>query len=238
MGTFKTISAGSKDVVGIRSIKSMLNLMIGTKLDCTNDIYGPTTTAAVKIFQTRNNLNPDGAVGELTWNKLFNIYPPVSDKISDLSERALAVFKTYLGIREATGNNDGPLVEKILASVGLPKGYAYCMATIYYVYKVASEQLGVKNPIVQTAGALDFYNRMPASTKVKVPRSGDIGIMDFGGGKGHAFMIRANIGNGRVTTYEGNTSPQLVSAKLDRDGGGFWERNRSITSINKGFIRI
>lgn len=39
-----------------------------------------------------------------------------------------------VGIREATGNNDGPQVERFLAYVGLGKGYPWCAAFVCTMY--------------------------------------------------------------------------------------------------------
>jgi hypothetical protein len=49
---------------------------------------------------------------------------------------------SYVGVRELTGNNDGPEVEKFLASVGFSKGFPWCAGFTTYVY----ESCGVKNP--------------------------------------------------------------------------------------------
>ena len=35
--------------------------------------YGPKTEDAVKAFQTKNGLTPDGIVGNTTWNKIMGI---------------------------------------------------------------------------------------------------------------------------------------------------------------------
>lgn len=44
---------------------------------------------------------------------------------------------SYIGVKELTGNNDGPEVEMFIASTGLDAkgGYAWCAAFITYCYK-------------------------------------------------------------------------------------------------------
>jgi hypothetical protein len=43
-------------------------------------------------------------------------------------------MRSYVGVRELTGSNDGVEVEKFLSSTGLGKGYAWCAAFVNYVY--------------------------------------------------------------------------------------------------------
>lgn len=50
--------------------------------------------------------------------------------------------ESFIGVREATGNNDGPEVEAFLRSTGLGKGYAWCVAFLTFIY----EDCGVPNP--------------------------------------------------------------------------------------------
>ncbi|HNX11620.1 MAG TPA: hypothetical protein PKH68_01400 [Paludibacteraceae bacterium] len=47
---------------------------------------------------------------------------------SPLRDKLVAIADSYMGIREATGRNDGPKVRKILRNVGLPEGNAWCAA--------------------------------------------------------------------------------------------------------------
>jgi hypothetical protein len=55
----------------------------------------------------------------------------------DIRIQATDTLTSYLGVRELTGNNDGPEVEMFLASTGLnPKGqYPWCAAFISYVFQ-------------------------------------------------------------------------------------------------------
>ena len=43
-------------------------------------IFGDETESAVRLFQTRRNLDPDGVVGPLTWSELFLDPAPVNEK--------------------------------------------------------------------------------------------------------------------------------------------------------------
>lgn len=47
------------------------------------------------------------------------------------------IYTSQLGVKEATGNNDGKDVEKYLAKSGLTKGSPWCAAFVYWVYSEA-----------------------------------------------------------------------------------------------------
>lgn len=57
-------------------------------------------------------------------------YDPLAEKRVSLIRRA----QNELGVREKTGNNDGPRVEAYLKSVGLHAGDPYCAAFISYLF--------------------------------------------------------------------------------------------------------
>ncbi|SEL99132.1 hypothetical protein SAMN05216436_10188 [bacterium A37T11] len=52
------------------------------------------------------------------------------------------IYTTQIGVREKTGKNDGPEVEKYLRYIGLPKGYSYCAAYVCWCLNEA----GIDNP--------------------------------------------------------------------------------------------
>ena len=64
-------------------------------------------------------------------------------------------------MEQPPGSNRGPKVDQYLTAVGLnPAGgsFAWCAAFVYWCFRKASEELGVPNPAVKTAGALDVWN--------------------------------------------------------------------------------
>lgn len=142
--------------------------------------------------------------------------------------KVLEIAKSQIGVRELTGNNDGPAVEKYLASVGLGKGYAWCMSFVYWCCKEAYGK--DNNPLVKTGGVLREWNE----TKLKkstVPVVGSIFIMDFGKGTGHTGFVTA-INVDSISTIEGNTNDGG-----SREGIGVFARTRKISSI-KGYILL
>jgi N-acetylmuramoyl-L-alanine amidase len=59
------VQKGSKDSASVKLIQKQL----GIKVD---GVFGDNTDKKVKEFQKKNGLSPDGDVGKITWNKLFN----------------------------------------------------------------------------------------------------------------------------------------------------------------------
>ena len=229
------LKKGSPNVDLIRLLKERLNYHGLGPLDEKNIIFGNQTEAAVRQFQRNKLLNPDGVVGPLTWHRLFNERSPVIIGASTLALRALEIAKSQLYVREKTGKNDGKEVEAYLRSVDLPPGYAWCVAFGYWCFDTAANELSIPNPMFRTAGVLRLWNNTPVSRRVTDPQPGDVGIMDFGGGKGHFFIVEERIKT-KVATVEGNTAADPTNKAEDRDGQGVFERLRPI-SATKGFLR-
>jgi peptidoglycan hydrolase-like protein with peptidoglycan-binding domain len=228
------IKLDSNNQEAVKAIKNQLNIRINAGLNVDNPSFGETTQKAVIAFQKANNLNPDGVIGELTWERLFNEVVPEYVSSATLRIRAEQILFKQLHVREKTNKNDGVDVEAYLKEVGLSKGYAWCMAFVYWGFQKAATQLGFVNLVPKTAGVLDCYSKA-RSYKVNEPAKGDQFIMDFGGGKGHTGIV-TSVKNGRVYTIEGNTSADPTFAGEDREGNGVFERNRQISSI-KAFLR-
>ena len=139
----------------------------------------------------------------------------------------LEIAITQLGIKEQK-NNSGPEVEKYLASVGLGKGFPWCMAFCVW----CCEQAGVKG-LIKTGGVLRQWHEVDQLAKKKTPKVGDIFIMDFGGGKGHTGFVRTvNEANKVFTTIEGNSD-----SAGSRTGGMVCSNQRKFSSCI-GFIRL
>lgn len=151
--------------------------------------------------------------------------------MSTLGKKALEIAVTQLGVQEIPKNsNAGPAVEKYLKSVGLGKGYAWCMAFIYWCTKEASIQIAVTNPLFKTAGVLAMYNAKK-NLVVKDPQPGDIFIMDFGKGNGHTGIVE-RVENNTLHTIEGNTNDEG-----SREGYEVCRRQRKPNTI-KAYLRI
>lgn len=137
---------------------------------------------------------------------------------SDIAMLALEIAKGQVGQREVPHNsNRGPMVDKYLAAVGLKPGYPWCQAFVNYCYEEAAKRLGLPEPVVNTGGVLDCWNRTKPDLKIpvamlrKVPElllPGDHFIMKIGTkGAGHTgIVVSAN--RGVMTTIEGNTNDE------------------------------
>ncbi|WP_316813864.1 peptidoglycan-binding protein [Pedobacter heparinus] len=60
-----------------------------------------------------------------------------SSRMPERDLLALNIARAEVGVREATGLNDGKRVEEYLAAVGLPKGHPYCAAFVSWAFKKA-----------------------------------------------------------------------------------------------------
>ncbi|QLC65763.1 CHAP domain-containing protein [Flavobacterium sp. LPB0248] len=148
-----------------------------------------------------------------------------------LAQKTLEIAIAQVGVEEMPRNsNAGPEVEIYLRSVGLAKGYPWCMAFVYWCTQKAALQLGVKNPLKKTGGVLDQYNSSKSLIK-KEPQPGDVFILDFKNGTGHAGIVDKVAGT-LIYTIEGNTNDMG-----GREGYKVARRKREIKSI-KGFLRL
>ena len=154
--------------------------------------------------------------------------------MSSLNSLSLKIAQSQNGVQEVPRNsNAGPAVESYLKSVGLGKGYAWCMAFVYWSVKEAAKKLNTTSPLVKTAGVLRQWNEVSPKLKVtKNPKAGDIFIMDYGKGLGHTGFVVEVRADGSLRTIEGNTNDEG-----SREGYEVCYRTRRQNQI-KGYIRI
>jgi hypothetical protein len=150
-----------------------------------------------------------------------------------LAQSSLEVATRQIGVQEIPkGSNAGPEVEIYLKSVGLTKGYSWCMAFVYWCVSTSSTTSSTtRNPLKKTAGVLDQWNSKP-ELRITTPVPGSVFIMDFGKGQGHTGFVEKILPGGKIQTIEGNTNDDG-----SREGYKVCRRTRDITTI-KGFIRI
>ena len=235
------IEVGNTEKDILFAIKTRLNELGYGPLTPSIANYGLQTMKVVKKFQFDNYLIRDGEIGELTWTRLFGVRGVKTVSSTIFRIRMVEIAFTQLHVRELTGKNDGVDVEKYLRAIGLGKGYPYCQAGINWCGDEAGRQLQVPNLVPETGGVLECYRMAKQKGYIVTgePQRGDQGFMDFGGGKGHTFLVNRPTTNGRVFTVEFNTSFDPTTPAEDRDGGkngGVFERSRKLSTV-KAYAR-
>lgn len=150
---------------------------------------------------------------------------PERNLLKDASEienrkKLIAIATQELGVREQSGNNDGPRVEAYLKYIGLGKGHAWCAGFVSWLYGKA----GFPKPRTGWSPAL-----FPANRQVKTPLPGDVfGIYSPVLRRiAHAGLV-TGIKEDWILTIEGNTNVQG-----NREGDGVYAKRRHVRTISK-----
>lgn len=154
--------------------------------------------------------------------------PPPTDR-----EKVIAVAITQIGVTEKTGRNDGPQVEKYIASVGLnPKGgYPYCACFNYWVGR---EALGSRNPYPKSAWSPDHVKGGVRVTETNPIHGGETFGIWFASKKriAHTGLVERRE-RGNLITIEANTNANAaVGSAGDRDGQGVYRKRRPWKTVH------
>lgn len=137
------------------------------------------------------------------------------------------IFTSYLGVREATGHNDGVQVEKFLHNVGLTKGFPWCAAFV----KTCLIEAGVQSANKINGMALSCENKkhfiLTNRKQLEEPRAGDVGTLYYTnlGRIGHTFFFDHSVNSTVYGSIEGNTN-----GEGSREGDGVYRKKRSINA--------
>lgn len=248
----RIVKRREKDKELVTALQRRLNEVGCGPIDVDGD-FGDQTEGAVSLFQARHTdadgqpLVVDGEVGPLSWARLFGTQtiPQIIIPPSDLATAVLDKARSQIGVMEnPIGSNRGTEVDEYVRVTGLsPSGrFPWCVCFVFFCFREASKELGRDNPMIQTAGVLDLWNRAGQKNRVTVVKAknnpslvkpGQIFIIDTGtpGGSGHAGLVE-QVAGGKLVTIEGNTNDGG-----SREGIGVFRRTqRKIVSINKGFV--
>ena len=135
----------------------------------------------------------------------------------------MAEYSSHVGVRELTGRNDGPAVERFLAATGLPKGHPWCAAFVRYCF----DQINVKTTITAWSPTSTPRHRMiwhKGKVLRKAPEPGDVFSIYYANLRriGHTgFVDGWPEGSPYAATVEGNTN-----AQNSREGNGCYRRIR------------
>lgn len=139
------------------------------------------------------------------------------------------VYTSYIGVREATGKNDGQEVELFLKSVGLGKGYPWCAAFVKHCLLEANVP-GV-DKINGMALSCENKNRMIFKSRQMFgePKPGDVFTLYYAHLKriGHTGFHHRRVNSSVYESVEGNTN-----AAGSREGDGVYKKKRSYNATH------
>lgn len=150
-----------------------------------------------------------------------------SHTTSGVREAVVASATADIGVREATGSNDGTRIEEYLAHVGQRKGASWCAAFVcYHLSKchVANPRSAWSPALVGRLAGVVWTNRKA----VRAPLPADVfGIWYANIGRvGHVGFVTGVDGR-YITTVEGNTSDGG-----SRNGDGVYARRRELRKVH------
>lgn len=150
-----------------------------------------------------------------TVNTQTSLHQEVGNRLR--RSRIIEIAAAEIGVREATGNNDGERVETYLAYTGLGKGYAWCAAFVSWCYG----QAGFAEPRNSWSPALfpnaRTYCRGDACADLKISakvKPADIfGIYSRSAKRiNHVGLVRS-IERKYLLTIEGNVENRVLSKR-------------------------
>ena len=151
-----------------------------------------------------------------------------------LTQMALDIARSFVGVREVGGNHRGPEVEAWLACVGLPPGNAWCMAFAWCCVNDAFRSMELPNPIRPCGSVVRMWHSLPDNCKLTAPSPGVWAFHHDSANPalGHVGFIDELDPKGKGTySVEGNTNSEarvLAEAYGDtrpwcaRSGIGIW----------------
>jgi hypothetical protein len=142
-------------------------------------------------------------------------------------EKLQDVYMSQVGVREATGKNDGKHVRKYLAAVNLSEGFAWCAAFVRWCF----DQVGIKTSITAwspTAHNASYVIYERGKWKRDM-HSGDVFTLYYPKKKriGHTGFVNRMTNSNTVETVEGNTN-----GEGSREGDGVYIKYRPIKTIH------
>lgn len=143
------------------------------------------------------------------------------------SQNLITEAQKHLNVREATGDNDGPMVRKYLKVTGLGEGYPWCAAFQAYIHNQ------VDIPAPRSARVVDWFvhnvvwKKQFGDIPETFQKPGMVGALYYQhlGRLGHIFLIVGE-DNNNYYTIEGNTN-----GSGSREGDGVYRKIRSKKSV-------
>ena len=127
-------------------------------------------------------------------------------------ERIVDIARHEIGVREATGSNDGPRVEEYLAHTDLGKGYAWCAAFVSWCYGKAGRDAprNAWSPALFPNARCYTYQQISQG----LVRPADLfGIYSQGLGRINHVGIVRKLEDRYILTVEGNVANRVLSKR-------------------------
>ena len=161
--------------------------------------------------------------------QVSDLPPPAAVKKAIVEKKASIqeAYTGYIGVREATGKNDGKQVEKFLKNVGLGPGFPWCAAFV----KTCLIEAGIKSANAINGMALSCHNGKNIvffkSKKVKDVQPGDVFTLYYAHLKriGHTGFVDHQVNSSVYESVEGNTN-----SAGSREGDGVYKKKRSFNA--------
>lgn len=174
--------------------------------------FGVLSVAVLAIARFGNRAVKQGIFENQSRAMAVNSTPIHHNRIESFRERIVAIAAKEIGVREATGNNDGPRVEEYLAYTDLGKGYAWCAAFVSWCYG----QAGLVAP--RNAWSPALFPNARCYTKEQIQREAVRPADLFGiysqrlGRINHVGIVRKLEGR-YILTVEGNVANRVLSKR-------------------------
>ena len=137
------------------------------------------------------------------------------------------IYLSQVGVREATGKNDGPEVEMYLRVVNLGKGYSWCSAFVAWSLNEAEipHRINAWSPTAENRSNIVYK----AKRFISEPEPGDVFTIWYNNLNriGHTGFYHDRQNESIIVTVEGNTN-----AQGSREGNGVWKKYRPLKSIH------
>lgn len=150
------------------------------------------------------------------------------------------VVEACVGITEATGRNDGKMVEAIQDTIGKAEGEPWCMALQQTGIAFAEYKTGIKSPIYPSELCYAVWHKTPKKQRVKYhPLRGAMAIWnDKGTTRGHTEMV-LSADNKNFQAVGGNTSGSTGTVKREGNACVYTVRPMKTTGKRQllGFLK-
>jgi len=166
-----------------------------------------------------------------------------SNKIIEVAERFLGLYEVKSNAiwdDPSTAGEDpqAKILLELMIESGWQPGYAYCCSLTEAVWRQAYYELDAPQDTIDkittnlTPSVMKSFNNWKKEELIStIPTSGSIFFMQKGfTGFGHAGIVVKSSDDGKkISTIEGNTSPDPASVEADREGDGVFRRVRPVS---------